>query len=119
MAIASNTRLEWIFADLAIMLSGAATTTVYPSTQPEDVDFILGDSGTQFLIAEDQGQADKVGPRTLPRLSYVVLIDGEGDGDKVLSWAQLTRAGPGPAGGEPQPDPASASTRPVRTTWPP
>src|SRR3954454_16959632 len=29
-AIASTTRLEWIWADLAIVLAGGATTTVYP-----------------------------------------------------------------------------------------
>ena len=36
-AIASGTRIEWILADLAIMSAGGATTTVYPSTQHEDV----------------------------------------------------------------------------------
>jgi long-chain acyl-CoA synthetase len=92
-AIASNTRLEWVFADFAIMLSGAATTTVYPSTQPEDVEFILSDSGTVLLIAENQGQADKVNHDNVPTLGRVVLIDGEGDGDQVLSWAQLREKG--------------------------
>ena len=36
-AIASSTRVEWILADLAIMCAGGATTTIYPSTTPEDV----------------------------------------------------------------------------------
>ena len=40
-AIASNTRMEWILADLAIMCAAAATTSVYPSTQHEDVGYIL------------------------------------------------------------------------------
>ena len=31
-AIASSTRLEWVLADFAVMCSGGATTTVYPST---------------------------------------------------------------------------------------
>ena len=31
-AIASATRVEWLYADLAIMCAGGATTTVYPST---------------------------------------------------------------------------------------
>jgi long-chain acyl-CoA synthetase len=34
--IASTTRLEWILADLAVLCAGAATTTVYPSTNAED-----------------------------------------------------------------------------------
>src|SRR5664279_5380752 len=31
-AVASATRVEWLYADLAIMCAGAATTAVYPST---------------------------------------------------------------------------------------
>ena len=33
-AIICSTRYEWILADLAVMCSGGATTTVYPSTDP-------------------------------------------------------------------------------------
>ena len=91
-AIASNTRLDWVLADYGIMLSGAATTTVYPSTEKPDVQYILEDSGTTILIAEDQSQADKA-DGDLPRLRTIILIDGEGDGDKVLSWSQLREKG--------------------------
>ena len=59
-AIASSTRTEWIFADGAVMLAGGANTTIYPSTSEDDFAYILSDSGTRFLIAEDQKQADKV-----------------------------------------------------------
>ncbi len=90
-AIASNTRLEWIVADYAIMLAGGATTTVYPSTGDEDVEFILSDSNSKILIAEDQGQADKAA--TVSSVGHIVLIDGEGDGDKTISWAQLREKG--------------------------
>jgi long-chain acyl-CoA synthetase len=31
-AILSNTRLDWVIADLGIMCAGGATTTVYPTT---------------------------------------------------------------------------------------
>ena len=92
-AIASSTRLEWVFADYAIMLSGAATTTVYPSTGEEDVAYILQDSGTELLIAEDQSQADKALAANIDRLGTIILIDGEGDGDKVISWNQLREKG--------------------------
>src|SRR5271157_2477467 len=38
-AIASA-RIEWLYADLAIMCAGAATTAVYPSTVGEDAAII-------------------------------------------------------------------------------
>src|SRR6185312_503062 len=58
-AIASATRLEWIHADLAVMCAGGATTTVYPTSTPEDVHHILTDSGSRFLFAENEQQLAK------------------------------------------------------------
>src|SRR5215510_1639007 len=52
-AIAANTRLEWILADFAILCGGAATTTVYPATPAADVAFILRDAGARIVFAED------------------------------------------------------------------
>ena len=51
--IASGTRIEWIIADLAVMCAGAATTTVYPTTISDDVAYILSDSGSGIVFAED------------------------------------------------------------------
>ena len=55
-AVASTTRYEWVLADLAIMCAGAATTTVYPTTTAEDVTFIISDSGSRVVFAEDDAQ---------------------------------------------------------------
>ncbi len=94
-AIASNTRTEWIFADGAVMLAGGANTTIYPSTGDDDFGYILADSGARFLVAENQNQADKALNQRdqLPRLEKIILIDGAGDGDFVLSWSQLRDLG--------------------------
>src|SRR5262245_6272132 len=43
-AIACSTRVEWVLADFAVMCAGGAVTTVYPSTLPEDVAYIVADS---------------------------------------------------------------------------
>ncbi|MFD6983145.1 AMP-binding protein, partial [Streptomyces sp. NPDC059956] len=50
-ALASNTRVEWILADLGVMCAGGAVTTVYPSTNAEESAFILSDSESRILIA--------------------------------------------------------------------
>ena len=49
-AIASGTRIEWILADLGIMSAGGATTTVYPTTQHEDVGLHPGRLGVQGRV---------------------------------------------------------------------
>ncbi len=54
-AIASTTRVEWVLADLAIMTAGAATTTIYPTMLDADVAFIVADSGSKVVFAENDG----------------------------------------------------------------
>lgn len=93
--IAAGTRLEWILADLAIMCAGAATTTVYPSTNSEDVAYILADSECRIVFAEDDEQVAKLRERKseLPHLTKVVTFDGATDGDWVISLADLEEIG--------------------------
>ncbi len=94
-AIVSGTRYEWILADLAIMCAGAATTTVYPSTVPTDVAFILADSQSRIAFAEDDGQIAKIREHRseLPRLDKIVTFSGTADGDTVISLDDLAKLG--------------------------
>ena len=94
-AIASNTRYEWVLADLAINLAAAATTTVYPSTEGSDVAYILSDSGSRVVFAEDDAQIAKIEARAaeLPDLKTIVTFDGTPDGKRVLSWSDLQDLG--------------------------
>jgi long-chain acyl-CoA synthetase len=94
-AILANTRVEWIIADFGIMCAGAATTTVYPTTEPEEASYIVGDSGSRVVIAENAQQAEKLSGATLPNLTHIVLIDGDGARADVpvLTLAQLEQRG--------------------------
>ena len=94
-AIASNTRMEWILADLAIMCAAGATTTIYPSTQHEDVGYILADSQSKVVFAEDELQVGKVLDHLdeLPQLITIVQLDGRVDHPKVIGWADLEKRG--------------------------
>jgi long-chain acyl-CoA synthetase len=94
-AIACSTRIEWILADLGIMCAGGATTTVYPTTQHEDVSFILGDSESKVVFAEDAGQVAKVVEHLdqLPELITIVQIDGKVDHPKVIGWTEFLTSG--------------------------
>src|SRR5262245_4759117 len=91
-AILSSTRIEWILVDLGVMCAGGATTTVYPTTEPEDASYIVNDSESVVLVAENPDQAAKVAGADLAHLRHVVLIDGEATGDQI-SLAELERRG--------------------------
>lgn len=94
-AIASGTRIEWILADLAIVAAGAATTTVYPTTMTHDVAYILADSDSRVVFAEDDEQVAKLREKhsELPSVIKVVVFDGTPDGDWVISLDQLEADG--------------------------
>ncbi|SHI71534.1 long-chain acyl-CoA synthetase [Tessaracoccus bendigoensis DSM 12906] len=105
-AICSNTRLEWILLDLAIALAAGATTTVYPNTGAEEVDYILADSGTKILVAEDAKQLAKVvdDQQLTAQIHTIVVLDTEGVtlDDRVLSYEQLLKLGVGHLAEHPQ-----------------
>ncbi|MEU0893519.1 AMP-dependent synthetase/ligase [Streptomyces massasporeus] len=96
-ALAAGTRLEWILADLGIMCAGAATTTVYPQTNAEESAYILSDSESRVLIAENAEQLAKAKEKRaeLPELTHVVVIDAAGveTADWILTLDELEKRG--------------------------
>ncbi|MCX4693410.1 long-chain fatty acid--CoA ligase [Streptomyces sp. NBC_01408] len=101
-ALASNTRVEWILSDLGVMCAGGAVTTIYPSTNADESAFILSDSESRVLIAEDAKQLAKARERRadLPNLAHVVVLEAadavaaKGDPEGwVLSLADLEARG--------------------------
>ncbi|SOD86688.1 long-chain fatty acid--CoA ligase [Streptomyces sp. Ag109_G2-15] len=96
-ALASSTRVEWILADLGIMCAGGATTTVYPQTNADESAFILSDSESRVLIAEDAAQVAKAVEKRgeLPALTKVVVIDPAGveTNDWVTTLTELEQRG--------------------------
>ncbi|GAA3761107.1 AMP-dependent synthetase/ligase [Micromonospora maritima] len=103
-AILANTRLEWVLADFGIMCAGGATTTVYPTTEPDDAVYIIADSGSRVLFAENPAQAAKIAGADLPALTHVVLFDGTPDpaaGVPQLTLAELEERGAAALGAEP------------------
>ena len=94
-AIAASTRMEWILTDLGTMCAGGATTTVYPSTKEADVGFILADSDSKIVVVEDAEQLAKVLGQMddLPQVHKLVLMDGDSDDDRVLTFARLRELG--------------------------
>lgn len=95
-SILSSTRLDWILADFGILAAGGATTTIYPSSTTPDCVFILQDSGTRVLFAENREQADRIAERRgdLPGVMSIVVFDGSGTDDGyVLALDALMEKG--------------------------
>lgn len=93
-AILSGTRIEWVLADFAILIAGAATTTIYPSSTAEETAHILSDSEARLLFVEDRDQLAKLADIDTSRLVRMVLIEGEASGDPgILKLGELEARG--------------------------
>ncbi|MEV4436837.1 AMP-dependent synthetase/ligase [Streptomyces sp. NPDC049555] len=76
----SRTRYEWALLDFAIWSAGAVTVPVYETSSPEQIQWILGDSGAVACLVETAAHeeaVDSVRDR-LPDLAHVWRIEGGG-----------------------------------------
>ncbi|MEV4167690.1 AMP-dependent synthetase/ligase [Nonomuraea dietziae] len=82
-SILCSTRLEWVLTDLAVLATGAATTTIYPSNTAAECAFVINDSGSTLVVAENDDQVAKlVSVRDeMPGLRHVLVVDGTASDD--------------------------------------
>ncbi|MFR9676704.1 AMP-dependent synthetase/ligase [Streptomyces sp. TR06-5] len=89
----SRTRYEWTLFDFAIWTAGAVTVPVYETSSPEQIAWILGDSGAAACLVETEvhGKAVEAVRDRLPELRRVWQIDSSGGRDGAV--AELAAGG--------------------------
>jgi long-chain acyl-CoA synthetase len=95
-SILSGTRVEWITSDIGILCAAGATTTIYPTNTGEECAYIIADSDSRVVFAEDDEQVEKLLERRadIPSVQKVVVFDGHGGhGDWVITLAELRELG--------------------------
>jgi long-chain acyl-CoA synthetase len=98
-SIASNTVIEWVLADLAVLSCGGVSNGIYPTDAAPQVHYLCEDSRTRILFVEDEEQLDKaLAVRDqLPLLRMIVVFDAEGLRDfhdeRVIDLAALRALG--------------------------
>ena len=80
LAVLSENRKEWVFAQLGAAQVGAITAGVYPTSPAPEVEYLLSLSQAPVIVCEDQEQLDKVIEvrERLPHLRAIVVIDPRG-----------------------------------------
>ncbi|HNL41399.1 MAG TPA: AMP-binding protein, partial [Ottowia sp.] len=78
-SILSNTVVEWVLADLAVLSCGGVANGIYPTDAPAQVHYLCEDSRTRILFVEDDEQLDKALEvrERLPLLAKIVVFDME------------------------------------------
>ena len=98
-SILSNTVLEWVLADLAVLSAAGVSNGIYPTDAPGQVQYLCDDSASAVLFVENDEQLDKALQvrDALPRLRRIVVFDMEGlhdlDDPGVMSLDALRALG--------------------------
>ena len=70
-AIMARTRYEWTILDFASWFAGAIVVPIYETSSPEQVDWILNDSGAVALIVETPALRELVAPILPPHTRHI------------------------------------------------
>ena len=90
-AIISNNRPEWLFTDLAVQQTGAVLVPVYPTTNPNELQFILNNAEVKCMFVSSEELLNKVKSisRNVPSLKNIYAFDKiEGH----PHWTELTES---------------------------
>jgi long-chain acyl-CoA synthetase len=79
-AVLSENRPEWLFADMGAQCMGLLCAGIYPTSSPEQVQYVLNDAGVRVLFVENQEQYDKVVSirQDCPALERIVITNLKG-----------------------------------------
>ncbi|MEO7267986.1 MAG: AMP-binding protein, partial [Knoellia sp.] len=85
-AIMSRTRYEWTLTDFALWAAGAIPVPIYETSSPDQVEWILKDSGAIGVVLETEKHASALASvsANLPDLAHTWLIDN-GDLDTLAA----------------------------------
>ncbi|HVM86595.1 MAG TPA: long-chain fatty acid--CoA ligase [Puia sp.] len=59
-AIISNNRPEWLIVDMAVQQSGAILVPIYPTTSPNEIEFIFNDAEVKCVFVSSHELFDKI-----------------------------------------------------------
>jgi len=98
-AIHSENRPEWVFADLAAQTLGSVSVGIYPTSPASEVEYLLSHSEASVLVVEDEEQLDKALEAwdRLEKLQKIIVIDPRGVKDlndpRIITFEDLLDLG--------------------------
>jgi long-chain acyl-CoA synthetase len=98
-SIIANAVPEWVFADMGILCAGGVSSGIYPTDSLVQVEYLVNDSRTKVIFAEDEEQLDKILAcrARCPSLERIVVFDMEGlagfSDSMVMSLAEFLALG--------------------------
>ncbi|QCS44001.1 long-chain fatty acid--CoA ligase [Natrinema versiforme] len=93
----SNTRMEWAQSDFALLSAGAVVTTVYTSSSPDQVRYLLDDPDADGVVVENEELLEDVleveADLDLEFIVSIDEVDGYDDRDDILTLGEVYARG--------------------------
>jgi long-chain acyl-CoA synthetase len=92
--ILSDSSPEWVTVDVGCQFAGVVNAPIYPTLAPQQVCYILDDSGSRLLFVQNVAALERVRAAVggCNALAHVVVMEGEADGD-ALTLEELEARG--------------------------
>jgi len=91
-ALMMNNRPEFIACDLAAVSLGGVPFSIYQTSSPEQIQYVVGDAGAKVAIVESMFlEGFQKAREDLPEMGHVVVIDGD-QGDSTLADLESTES---------------------------
>ncbi|RXH22936.1 MULTISPECIES: AMP-dependent synthetase/ligase [Bradyrhizobium] len=98
-SIIANAIPEWVHADMGILCAGGVSSGIYPTDASSQVEYLVNDSRTKVIFAEDEEQLDKILAcrARCASLQKIIVFDMEGlsgfSDDMVMSLDEFRALG--------------------------
>ncbi|WP_339030358.1 AMP-dependent synthetase/ligase [Bradyrhizobium symbiodeficiens] len=98
-SIIANAVPEWVHADMGILCAGGVSSGIYPTDASSQVEYLVNDSRTKVIFAEDEEQLDKILAcrARCASLQRIIVFDMEGlsgfSDDMVMSLDEFRALG--------------------------
>lgn len=115
-AILADNRLEWIIADFAVLIAGAADVPRGTDVTAAEIEYILTHADVRVAFLQDDAMATRVNARRaqLPGLQSVIVMERSpaADGGNLSLWSLIEQGKKLRAAGDRRAEERSAAIRP-------
>jgi long-subunit acyl-CoA synthetase (AMP-forming) len=93
-ALMLSNRPEFHLCDLAVVTAGGTPFSIYLTSSPEQIEYVIGDAASRIAITEQAYLGAVLEARSrLPQLEHVIVIDGDAP-EGVLTLAEVEGSNP-------------------------
>jgi len=91
-----SNRQEFHAIDIAVLFCGATPVSIYNSSAPDQIQYLVNDCGAKVAILENDGflQRFEAVRDKLPTIEHIALIEADGASDDIVRFSDMLAAEP-------------------------